>query len=60
MVHVTEISFIVNHSDFDEFEKMSGVSLSDDFRDLSSDENSAVFNGKERRKKKREKRDIET
>ena len=54
MVHVTEISFTVNRSDFDEFEQMSGVSLSDDFRDLSSDENSAVFNGKERRKKKRE------
>ena len=54
MVHVTEISFTVNHSDFDEFEKMSGVSLSDDFRDLSSEENSAAYNGKERRKKKRE------
>jgi len=54
MVHVTEISFIVNCSDFDEFEKMSGVSLSNDFKDLSSDENSAAFNGKERRKVKRE------
>ncbi len=53
MVHVTEISFTINRSDFDEFEKMSGVSLSDDFRDLSSDENSAAFNGKERRKERR-------
>ena len=50
MIHVTEISFIINRSDFDEFEKMSGVSLSDDFRDLSS----ATFNGKDRRREKRE------
>ncbi len=50
MVHVTEISFIVYYSDFDEFEKMSGVSLSNDFKDLSS----TTFNGKDRRKKKRE------
>ena len=53
MIHVTEISFTVNHSDFDEFEKMSGVSLSDDFRDLSSEENSAAYKGKERRKERR-------
>jgi len=54
MLHVTEISFIVNRSDFDEFEKMSGVKLSEDFRDLSSEGKSAAFNGKERRKEKRE------
>ncbi len=54
MVHITEISFTVNRSDFDEFEQMSGVSLSDNFKDLSSDENSVAFNGEERRKKKRE------
>jgi len=54
MTHVTEISFTVNHSDFDEFEKMSGVSLSDDFRDLSSEKNSTAFKGKDRRKEKRE------
>lgn len=54
MTHVTEISFTVNRSDFDEFEKMSGVSLSDDFRDLTSYGNTAPYNGKERRKKKRE------
>ncbi len=54
MTHITEISFIVNRSDFDEFEKMSGLSLRDDFRDLSSNENSTVYNGKDRRKKKRD------
>ena len=54
MVHITEISFTVNRSDFDEFEQMSGVSLSDNFKDLSSDENSVAFNGEERRKVKRE------
>ena len=54
MVHITEISFIVNRSDFDEFEKMSGVSISDDFKDLTSYGNTAPYNGKERRKKKRE------
>jgi hypothetical protein len=50
MVHVTEISFTVLYADFDEFEKMAGVSLKDDFRDLSS----TAFNGKDRRKDKRE------
>ena len=54
MTHVTEISFIVNRSDFEEFEKMSGVSLSDDFRDLSSNGNSTAYKEKERRKKKRD------
>ena len=49
MVHVTEISFTVFYADFDEFEKMSGFSLADDFRDLSS----TTFNGKDRRKEKR-------
>lgn len=53
MTHITEISFTVNRSDFEEFEKMSGVSLSSDFRDLSSEGNSAAFKGKERRKEKR-------
>jgi hypothetical protein len=50
MVHITEISFIVYYADFDEFEKMSGVSLTEDFRDLSS----TTFNGKDRRKEKRD------
>jgi len=54
MTHITEISFTVDRSDFEEFERMSGVSLSNDFRDLSSEGNSAAFKGKDRRKKKRE------
>lgn len=49
MIHVTEISFIVYHRDFDEFEKMSGVSLDKDFRNLSA----TTFKGKDRRKEKR-------
>ncbi len=49
MIHVTEISFTVYRADFNEFEKMSGVSLSEDFRNLSS----ITFNGKDRRKEKR-------
>lgn len=51
MVHVTEISFTIYHSDFDEFEKMSGISLDKDFRNLSS----LAFSGKDRRKEKRKK-----
>ncbi len=54
MIHITEISFTVNRSDFKDFENMSGVSLSEDFRDLSSEENITTFKGKERRKEKRE------
>jgi hypothetical protein len=53
MLHVTEISFIVNYADFEEFEKISGVSLNNDFRDLTSYENSTPYKGKERRKEKR-------
>ncbi len=49
MVHVTEISFTVLYADFEEFEQMAGVSLSDDFRDLTS----TTYNGEERRKDKR-------
>ncbi len=50
MVHVTEISFTVYSEDFDEFEKMSGTRLNDDFRNLST----TTFTGKDRRKEKRE------
>jgi hypothetical protein len=50
MVHVTEISFTIYRADFDEFEKLSGISLTNDFRDLSS----TTFNGKDRRKDKRD------
>lgn len=49
MVHVTEISFTINYEDFNEFEKMSGFSLTDDFRDLTATQ----FNGRDRRKEKR-------
>jgi len=50
MIHVTEISFIVLSSDFTEFEEMAGVSLTQDFRDLTN----TKFAGKDRRKGKRE------
>ena len=50
MIHVTEISFTVNSTDFDEFEKMAGVSLTNDFRNLSS----TTFNGKDRRTENRD------
>jgi len=53
MVHVTEVSFIVNYVDFEEFEKMAGVSLKSDFRDLTPTENTAQYSGEERRKEKR-------
>ena len=36
MIHVTEISFTIYYDDFEEFEKMAGVSLADDFRDLTT------------------------
>lgn len=49
MIHITEISFTVYYADFDEFEKMSGVSLTEDFRNLSA----TTFNGKDRRKEQR-------
>lgn len=54
MTHVTEISFIVYAADFDEFEKLSGVALKNDFRDLTSEESSTSYNGEERRKTKRD------
>ena len=54
MTHVTEISFVVFRVDFAEFEKMSGLSLENDFRDLTSEENSTPFSGRERRRAQRE------
>ena len=54
MTHVTEISFIVMRSDFDEFEKMASVSLNNDFRDLTDYNDNTPFTGGERRKKRRE------
>lgn len=53
MIHVTEVSFSVHAHEFDEFEKMAGVSLSKDFRDLSIEEKKEPYQGEERRKEKR-------
>lgn len=50
MIHITEIAFTVYSEDFDEFEKMAGVSLRDDFRDLTN----TKFAGKDRRKQSRD------
>jgi hypothetical protein len=49
MVHVTELAFTVLHEDFEEFESMAGVSLTNDFKDLST----VTYNGEERRRQKR-------
>jgi len=56
MIHITEISFIVFKEDFEEFEEMSGVRLSEDFRDLTAYEKDGGYKGVERRKEKRKKR----
>ena len=53
MVHVTEVSFIVESTEFEEFEKMAGVSLEKDFRNLTT-VTEHTYKGKERRKRKRE------
>jgi len=53
MTHVTEISFTVYSDEFDEFEQMSGVRLSEDFRDLTAHDNKDAYKGVERRKEKR-------
>lgn len=49
MVHVTELSFTVLRDEFEEFEAMSGTSLTNDFKNLSS----VSYYGAERRKAKR-------
>ena len=49
MIHITEISFAVREKNFEEFEKMAGVSLKDDFNDLTE----VDYNGEERRKEER-------
>lgn len=54
MVHVTEISFTVNHDDFGEFEQMSGVTINKDFRDLTPNSDTPSYENEERRKKKRD------
>ena len=50
MIHITEISFTVRAKNFEEFERMAGVSLKDDFNDLTE----VHYDGKERRKEERE------
>ena len=55
MTHVTEISFTVYQTEFKEFEQMSGVRLSEDFKDLTAYEKDDDYKGVERRKGKREK-----
>lgn len=50
MIHVTEISFTVDSTEFEEFEKMARVSLKNDFRDLTN----TKFAGKDRRKERRD------
>ena len=49
MVHVTELAFTVLREDFEEFESMSGVSLTNDFKNLST----LTYNGEERRRQER-------
>lgn len=53
MLHITEISFTVDYSEFNEFEKMSGVSLNKDFRDLTPNSDAVVYRGEERRRERR-------
>ncbi len=53
MVHVTEVSFVVPKEEFEEFETMFGVSLQDDFRDLTEYDESKKYRGKERRRRTR-------
>jgi len=50
MIHVSELAFIIREEDFNEFEKMTNLSLEEDFRDLTDFQ----YNGKERRKETRE------
>jgi hypothetical protein len=54
MIHVTEISFTVFCTDFEEFEEMSGLCLDKDFRDLTPSNDTPEYRGVERREKVRE------
>ena len=49
MLHVTELSFTVRASNFDEFEARANVSLKKDFQDLTE----VQYSGEERRKEVR-------
>ncbi len=52
MIHITEVSFNINASDFSEFEKMAKVTLKNDFRDVTPKEGES-YTGEDRRKKNR-------
>ncbi|NOR55695.1 MAG: hypothetical protein GQ531_05755 [Sulfurovum sp.] len=52
MIHITEVSFNVNASDFSEFETMAKVTLENDFRDVTP-KASVEYEGEDRRKKNR-------
>ena len=52
MIHITEVSFNINASDFAEFEKMAKVTLENDFRDVTPKEGES-YTGEDRRKKNR-------
>ncbi len=54
MIHITELSFTIFRTDFEEFEKMSGISLSKDFRDVTPTGDTPDYQGQERRKERRE------
>lgn len=49
MIHITEISFTIRASNFEEFEKMSTFSLKEDFKDLTE----IQYRGEERRQAQR-------
>jgi len=52
MIHITEVSFNINASDFSEFETMAKVTLENDFRDVTPKE-SVDYEDDDRRKEKR-------
>jgi len=52
MLHITEISFMVYKSDFQEFESMTNLKLNKDFRDVTQNDTNS-YSGLERRKKER-------
>ena len=49
MIHITDLSFTVRASSFEEFESMADVSLKKDFKDLTK----IQYEGEERRKTER-------
>ncbi|SFZ98292.1 hypothetical protein MNB_SV-5-1805 [hydrothermal vent metagenome] len=49
MIHITEMAFTVRVLNFEEFERMAGVDLKRDFKDLTE----VAYKGEERRKEQR-------